>query len=136
MKIWLQLVFPIYVIVLVILVIFVSEHSPRFTRFIGRGNPVATVATLILLSYAKLLQIMIDVLSFTIILKYPDGSREVVWLPDVSVKYLRGKHIPLFLVAMLIVILGVIYTVLLTCWQWLLRGTKQKNYSVGSEIQG
>ena len=128
MKIWLQLVFPIYIIVLVVLVIFVSERSPRFTRFIGRGNPVATLATLILLSYAKLLQITIDVLSFAI-LKYPDGSKEVVWLSDASVKYLRGKHIPLFLVAMLIVILGVIYTVLLTCWQWLLRAPNKKVFS-------
>ena len=86
------------------------------------------MATLILLSYAKLLQITIDVISFAV-LKYPDGSREVVWLPDASVKYLSGKHVPLFLVAILIVILGIVYTVLLTCWQWLLRAPNKKVFS-------
>ena len=124
-KAWLQLIFPVYIIVLVVIVIFVGERSPRFTRFIGRGNPVATLATLILLSYAKLLQVTINVLSFAI-LQYPNGSKQVIWLPDASVKYLRGKHIPLFLVAVLIVILGVVYTVLLTCWQWILRAPNKK----------
>ena len=127
-KIWLQLVFPAYIIVLVAMVIFVTEHSPRFTRIIRRGNPVATLATLILLSYAKLLETTIDVLSFAILL-YPDGSTQVVWLPDASIKYLKGKHIPLFLVAVLIVVLGLVYTVLLTCWQWILRAPNKKVFN-------
>ena len=54
-KTWLQLVFPAYVIILVIVVIFVSERYTKFARLIGRRNPVATLATLILLSYAKFL---------------------------------------------------------------------------------
>ena len=97
-KTWLQLAFPVYIISLVIGVIKVSEYSPRFARLIGRRDPAATLATLVLLSYAKLLSVTIIALSFAV-LDYPDGSRETVWLPDGNVKYLQGKHIALVLVA-------------------------------------
>ena len=103
-KTWLQLAFPTYIITLVVLVIFISERSPRFTRLIGRRDPVATLATLILLSYSRLLSTTIVVLSFAI-LDYPDGPH-VVWLLDGNVKYLKGKHIGLFTVAILIILLG------------------------------
>ena len=56
-KIWLHLTFPAYIISLVVVTIKVSEYSPRFAALIGKKDPVATLATLILLSYAKLLSI-------------------------------------------------------------------------------
>jgi hypothetical protein len=117
-KQWLQLIFPTYIIVLVAMVILISERSARFAKLIGRGNPIATLATLILLSYTKYLRAIIDIFSFAI-LKYPDDSVRVVWLPDATVRYLSGKHVLLFLVAVLIVILGIVYTFLLFAWQWL-----------------
>ena len=80
---------------------------------------MATLATLILLSYAKVLEVCFKSLSVGI-LTYPDGSSEMLWLPDVTVKYLSGKHIPLFIAAVLILLVGLIYTVLLFSWQWLL----------------
>ena len=118
-KTWLQLAFPTYIITLVVLVIFISERSPRFTRLIGRRDPVATLATLILLSYSRLLSTTIVVLSFAI-LDYPDGPH-VVWLLDGNVKYLKGKHIGLFIVAILIILLGIPYTFFLFLWQWCIR---------------
>ena len=119
-KTWLQLAFPTYIIALVVLVIIISEHSPRFTRLIGRRDPVATLATLVLLSYARLLSTtMIAVLSFAI-LDYPDGSH-VVWLLDGNVKYLQGKHIILFIAVILIILLSVPYTLLPFLWQWCIR---------------
>ena len=121
-KTWLQLAFPAYVISLVVLVIKISEHSPRFTRLIGPGrrDPVATLATLTLLSYAKLLSVTIAVLSFAV-LHYPDGSKQVVWLLDGNVMYFQGKHIVLVFVATLIILIGVPYTFLLFFWQWLIQ---------------
>ena len=53
-KTWLQLAFPAYVIFLVVLIIIISSYSTKFSNFIGQKDPVATLATLILLSYAKL----------------------------------------------------------------------------------
>jgi hypothetical protein len=90
-----------------------------FGRLIGKKNPVATLATLILLSYTTLLRSIIASFSLAV-LDYPDGSREVVWLPDANIKYLRGKHIPLFITAALILLVGIAYTAILFSWQWLL----------------
>ena len=118
-KTWLQLAFPAYVILLVVLIIIISSYSTKFSYFIGKKDPVATLAALILLSYAKLLEICFKSLSVGI-LEYPDGSSEMLWLPDATVKYLSGKHIPLFIAALLIFLVGLVYTALLFLWQWLL----------------
>ena len=100
----------------------VSEHSPRFTRLIGPGrrDPVATLATLTLLSYMKLLSTTIAVFSFAILYN-PDGSRVVVRLPDGNLPYFVGKHIALVVAAFLIILIGVPYILLLFFWQWLIR---------------
>ena len=69
----LNLAFPTFVFCLVGLVIVVSSYSFRFSKFIGNKDPVAILATFILLSYAKFLEIYFESLSAGI-LKYPDGS--------------------------------------------------------------
>lgn len=122
-KTWLQLAFPAYVIFLIVMVILISRWSTRFCRLIGRRDPVATLATLLLLSYSKLLQTIIASLSGTV-LNYPEKNSThdnvVVWLPDASIKYLSGKHIPLFVTAFVILLAGIAYTLILFSWQWLL----------------
>ena len=119
-KTWLQIAFPAYVILLVVLVIIISSYSSKFSNLIGKKNPVTTLATLILLSYAKLLEICFKSLSDGI-LDYPDEHpSEMFWLPDVTVTYLSVIHIPLFIAAVLIVLVGLVYTALLFSWQWLL----------------
>ena len=124
-KTWLQLAIPAYIISLVVMVIIVSEYSPKFARLIGKKDPVSTLATLILLSYAKLLSVTITALSFAT-LDYPDGNQEIVWLPDGNVKYFQGKHIPLVLIAVMIILIGLPYTLLLFLWQWIVRAPKWK----------
>ena len=119
-KTWIQLVFPFYIMFIVALVIIISSYSSKFSKVIGKKDPVATLATLILFSYATLLQVIFRVFSFGT-LTYADGTVKVVWLPDATVGYLDGKHIALFLVAVLILVIGLVYTVLVFSWQWLLR---------------
>ena len=80
---------------------------------------MATLATLILFSYSKLLEICFNSLSVGV-LKYPDSSLAMMWLPDATVKYLSKKHIALFITAVLILLVGLIYTALLFLWQCLL----------------
>ena len=117
-KTWLQLVFPLYVWSLVGLIIIASEYSSRVTRVFG-SNPVAVLATLFLLSYAKLLRTVIAALYFTF-LDYPDEVRVAVWKYDGNILFIHGKHIPLFLVALLtFVVLFLPYTILLTVGQCL-----------------
>ena len=125
-KTWLQLAFPAYIIFIVTMVIFFSSCSSRFSNLIGKRNPVATLATLLLLSYSKLLQTIISAFSFAN-LKTPSGMLlKRVWFPDATVIYLNGKHIVLFIVAIMIFLAGLAYTFLLFTWQWLLRSPRWK----------
>ena len=116
-KAWLQLIFPAYVILLVILVIIISNYSGKFSHMLG-SSPVETLATLILLSYAKFIQTVITALSYGT-LQYPDGSEDTVWLPDATINYFSNKHMPLFFAAIFILVVGLAYTLLLFTWQWL-----------------
>ena len=116
-KTWLQFVFPIYIWLLVGLVIVVSHFSRRFAKLLG-NNPVSVLATLILLSYTKILRALITVLYVTY-LEYPTHHR-MVWLYDGNIDYIGGKHIPLFLMALLVFLfLFLPYTLLLLFFQWL-----------------
>ena len=126
-KIWLQLAFPAYVVLLIVVVINISSYSMKFSKLIGKKDPVATLATLILLSYAKVLEICFESLSVGI-LEYPDSTSEPLWLLDATIKYLSGKHIPLFIVAVLVLLVGLIYTALLFSWQWLLYLPDRKSF--------
>jgi len=76
-KTWLQFVFPAYIWVLVGLMIVISHFSHRFANLLG-SNPVSVLATLILLSYAKILRTLIGAFYITH-LEYPTHNRSV-WL--------------------------------------------------------
>ena len=117
-KTWLQFIFPLYIWSLVGLIIIASDYSSWIARLFG-SNPVAVLATLFLLSYAKLLRTIIAALFFTF-LDYPNEVQVAVWLYDGNIKYLHGKLIVLFLVASLtLLLLFLPYTLLLTMGQWL-----------------
>ena len=124
-KTWLQLAFPVYIISLVVIIIKVCKYFPKFAKLIGRRDPIATLATLVLLSYAKLLSVTITILS-SAVLDNPNGARKYVWLPDGNVVYFRGKHAALVIVALLIILVGVPYTILLLLWQWIVRAPRWK----------
>ena len=111
-KAWLQFVFPVYVWLIVAAIVLLSRHSMTISR-LTRDNTVPVLATLFLLSYAKLLRAVITVLSFTYI-HYPDGTHTSVWLYDGNVAFVEGKHAALFVFA-LVAMFGFIipYTLLL-----------------------
>ena len=123
-KAWLQYAFPIYVWVLVGAIILASRHSTIVARNLG-SNPVAVLATLFLLSYAKLLHSIINPL-FVTLLEYPSDSK-AVWLIDGNVPYLKGKHIPLFLTSLLaLFLLFIPFTLLLLLGQWIQAQSERK----------
>ena len=107
-KMWLQLAFPLYIIILVVVIIQLSYYFTAFGHLVGKKDPVATLATLILLSYAKLLQTIIAAFS-SATLDYPDGSRKTLWLPDATIRYFTGKHVALFFIAVLILLFTLRY---------------------------
>jgi len=116
-KTWLQFVFPVYLWVIVGLIILASHFSRRFTKMLG-NNPVSVLATLILLSYTKILRNLIAAINITY-LEYPTYNRRL-WLYDANIDYLSIKHIPLFaLVILVFLFLFIPYTLLLLFGQWL-----------------
>ena len=120
LKTWLQFVFPLYVLALVGVMIIASNYSTRVTRLLGT-NTVSVLATLVLLSYTKILRIIITVFSFTTLTGSQD-YHSVVWLADGNIKYFEPKHAILFLVALLVLLLlGVPYTVTLIAAPWIQR---------------
>ena len=118
-KTWLQFVFPIYVLALVGIIILLSQMSTsKIARKVNK-NATSVLATLTLLSYAKLLHTIIAAMSVTY-LDYPNGSTVAVWLFDGNIGYLKEKHIPLFVTAIaFFVFLLFPYTLLLFLGQWL-----------------
>ena len=119
-KTWLRLAFPAYIIFLVILVIILCNYSTKFANFMGKKDPAATLATLILLSYTRLVQSIIEGLG-VVELSLPDGSKHYMWLLDANVDYFVGKHAPLFLVTFLIFLIFIVFTLLLLLWPWFVK---------------
>ena len=124
-KTWRQLAFPAYIIILVVVIIQLSYYFDAFGRLIGKKDPVATLATLILLSYAKLLQTIITAFS-SATLAYPDGSKKILWLSDATQEYFSSKHAVLFFVAILILLADLVYTLLLFSWQWFIKFPRKR----------
>ena len=70
-------------------------------------------------------------LSYTT-LDYPNNKTEIVWLYDANIKYLHGKHIPLFVVGVLLsAVLIIPFTVLLLFGQLIPMPTQMKQPTKG-----
>ena len=123
-KTWLQFVFPFYVWAIAGAIIVASHYSTRATKLFGVKS-VSVLATMFLLSYAKLLQSIITIFSFTTP-EYSNNRTEKVWSFDGNVQYLGSKHIPLFLFTLGIVLLWLPFTAVLLSAQWLRTQTHRK----------
>ena len=64
-KVWLQFVFPVYVWMLISLIIMLAKYSNKLSKLIG-SNSVPVLATLLLLSYAKLFRTLIESVAFNL----------------------------------------------------------------------
>ena len=119
-KTWFQFLFPLYIWFMLGAIIVVSHYSTRLSRLVG-NYAVQVLATLFLFSYARLLRIIIVVFSSTELV-YPDGYHRRVWLYDGNVDYLKGKHIPLFMAALvLLIFISFPFTMILFCTQCMQR---------------
>ena len=88
---WLQFAFPFYLWILTILIIICSKYATFVGKLLG-SNPVAMLATIILLSYTKLLQVCIGTLSSATVL-YSNGTSIKLWTLDPTVEFFKGDHI-------------------------------------------
>ena len=109
-KMWLQFVFPAYVCLILILIIILLRCSSKVVLVVRR-RAIPVLATMILLSYAKLIRTVFQALYF---MKIPctDAKNNTVsllrWYIDANVQYVRGCHLPLFLFSLAVLILLII----------------------------
>ena len=98
---WLQFIFPIYIWCIAGAIIFLANHS-KWMAMISGNNGVPLLATLFLLSYAKLFNTVISVISYTTL--YTTQGERLVWTVDGNIDYLGPKHAPLFAVAVIVLL--------------------------------
>ena len=112
-KIWLQLLFPAYLILIAIAFIIVSRYSIRIQRLTAcRALPV--LATLFLLSYTKILITVSNVLFFYSTITYlPSNHTSFVWSVDANLPLLEIKFIILFITCAILFIVLIAFNVLL-----------------------
>ena len=103
---WMQFVFPLYIWLLILIIILTSRYSRRITKLIT-SNIVSVLATLLLLSYAKLLKTSSEVFSH-VQLQLLNGNVTNRWKPDANIPYLGQLHVPLFLMSLAMVLVYMI----------------------------
>jgi len=87
---WLQFAFPVYLWVITAVIILSAKHSSRVSRLLG-SNPVAVLDTVVLMSYTKVLQTVLAILTCAN-LKNSDGSHRKVWLMDGNVAIFEDRQ--------------------------------------------
>ena len=112
-KMWLQLLFPLYLILIAVILIIGSRYSTRLQRLTAqRALPV--LATLFLLSYAKILCAVSSVLfSYSTINSLPSNHTTLVWLVDTEISIFRFKFTLLFIVSIILFITLLLFNAIL-----------------------
>ncbi len=113
-KSYLQFAFPVYLWSIIGLVILLSRYSLTVSRFTSSYS-VPVLATLIFLSYSKLLRAAMDgLVSADVEIDGVNGttSKMTVWYFDGNIEYCTGSHIGLFVLGFVTLVFFVIpYTV-------------------------
>lgn len=110
-KAGLSLLFPVYLLSIVVIIIFVSRFSIRLSNRISHSS-VQVLVTVLHLSFSKLLLAVLDVLTWTYI--HTDSASYKVWYWNGSVEYGKGGHFVLMMVTLAIALpLLIPYTLIL-----------------------
>ena len=97
----LQFVFPLYLALLLLGITFIAKHCSKINIF--RNFKVTHVfATLLLISYSKIVRTCIEVLGFTQLQSSEDVH--TVWRSDPNLLYLTGIHIFLSILSIILLI--------------------------------
>ena len=123
-KVMLQFVFPLYLWCISGAVIIICRKSLLVSKYLGR-NSVKVLATVILLSYAKLLRAVIDSLLYTP-LHHSSGHHTNMWSIDGNIIYFEKNHVILFVIANVSALVTLPYTLALLFIQCLRRQSNMK----------
>ena len=120
-KMWLQLFFPSYLIIIAVSIIIASRYSSRILRLTySRSLPV--LATLFLLSYTGVLRVVLTVLfSYSTITHYPSGDKQILWSIDASVPLFGSKFTILFITCLVLFSILIVFNITLLFTRYLSR---------------
>ena len=120
-KMWLQLLYPGYLICIAATLIVASHYLPKVQQLTAqRALPV--LVTLFLLSYTKILRMVCSVLfSYTKLTQLPSLRTTIVWSVDANVTLFGTKFIVLFILCIMMFLILIPFTVILTCTRILSR---------------
>ena len=118
-KVLLQAAFQLYLWLIAIVIIKLSNRYVSVTRLIGK-NPVQVLATLFLLSYSKMLRVTLSTIKFTRLHVYDEASNtsDVEWrwfLDGQQIYFTSTYHLILSMVALLFVTLTLPFMISLLC---------------------
>ena len=112
-KMWLQLVFPLYLISIAMALIITSRYSTTIQRLTAR-RALPVLATLFLLSYTKTLHTVSNVLFFyTSITHLPSKYTTLVWSVDPNVLLFGVQFSILFIVCVIILLILIMFNIIL-----------------------
>jgi len=112
-EIWLQLVFPIYLIFIATLLIMTSRYSTTIQRLTAR-RALPVLATLFLLSYTKVLLTVSSVLFFYTSITYlPSDHTTLVWSVDANVQLFGVKFTILFIACLILFLILIPFNIAL-----------------------
>ena len=112
-KMWLQLVFPTYLMIISFTLIIGSRHSSKLQRLTA-NRVLKVLATLFLLSYTKILLSVCQVLFFfSSVTHLPSKHTSLVWSVDTSVRLFGVKFCILYAVCLVLFITLLIFNVML-----------------------
>lgn len=112
-KMWLELAFPFYLILIAASLIIMSHHSTKIQRLTSQ-RAIPVLATLFLLSYTKILLVVSSVMfSYSTITHLPSGQTSLVWCVDANVPLCSIKFITLFVICLVIFTIQVPFSIIL-----------------------
>ena len=120
-KMWLQLAFPLYLIMIAASLIIASRYSTRIQRLTAR-RALPVLATLFLLSYTKMLRTTCNVLFLYSRMVYlPSNNTELVWSVDANVAVFKVKFMILFIACLVLFSIMIPFNVILIFTRFLFR---------------
>ena len=121
-KMWLQLVFPSYLMTISFTLIIGSRHSSKLQRLTA-NRILKVLATLFLLSYTKILLTVCQVLFFfSPVTHFPSKHKTLLWSVDTGIVLFGVKFCILYIICLIVFIILLIFNTLLlfprTLSQW------------------
>ncbi len=119
---YLSLIIPVYLWLIVVVMIYLSRKFQIISNLVAK-SAVPVLATLIHLSFSRLLRFAVDGLIYIKLnVSHEERSEQLVWYFDGNIQYLSREHAGMFVLALLSLALFIIpYTVFFTGIKFFLR---------------